>query len=271
MGIPTVKVSIIIPVYNEAQTVLTLLENTWAAPTPGIEKELVVVESNSADGTRERVQRFCDEKRGMRPDGIRLVLQERAMGKGSAVREGIAASTGDIILIQDGDLEYSAHDYPALLQPIVDRKAAFVLGSRIMGLRTWKIRKFPGAPVKEWYLNIGGVLFHAFFNLMYQQRLTDPTTMFKVFRRDCLDEITLVSDRFDLDWEIVAKLVRQGFVPLEVPISYNSRGFDEGKKTLLFSDPLNWISAIVRFRFCPLKVSRQDRETRPERPPLRNS
>jgi len=252
------KVSIIIPVYDEAQTVLTLLENTWDAPTAGIEKELVIIESNSRDGTRERVQRFCDEKRALRPDGIRLVLQDRAQGKGSAVREGIAASTGDIILIQDGDLEYSAQDYPALLRPIAEGKAAFVLGSRVMGLGTWKIRKFPGAPVKEWYLNIGGVLFHAFFNLMYQQRLTDPTTMFKVFRRDCLAHITLVSDRFDLDWEIVAKLVRRGFIPLEVPISYCSRGFDEGKKTLLFSDPLNWISAILRFRFCRLEAAGPD-------------
>lgn len=247
------KVSIIIPVYNEAPTVLALLENTWEAPTPGVEKELVIVESNSSDGTRALVQRFHDEKRALRPDGVRLVLQDRARGKGSAVREGIACSTGDILLIQDGDLEYSVHDYPALLRPILDGRAAFVLGSRTLGLRTWKIRKFPGAPVKEWYLNIGGVLFHAFFNLVYQQRLTDPTTMFKVFRRDCLDDITLVSDRFDLDWEIVAKLVRQGFTPLEVPISYTSRGFDEGKKTQLVSDPLNWISAILRFRFGPLK------------------
>jgi glycosyltransferase involved in cell wall biosynthesis len=247
------RVSIVIPIFNEASTVRTLLDRVYDQPLTGMEKELVIVESKSADGTREIVQEFCREKNSPL---VRLLLQEIPRGKGNAVREGLRACTGEIVLIQDGDLEYDVADYPALLQPMLDGRAQFVLGSRHMAAGNWKIRHFEEARLTTYLLNLGGIFFHAFFNVMYGQKLTDPTTMYKVFRRDCLDCFELVSNRFDFDYEIVAKLIRAGFPPLEVPVSYVSRGFDRGKKVHIFRDPWTWIWAIVRFRFCALRPSK---------------
>ncbi|MGK5086321.1 glycosyltransferase family 2 protein [Bdellovibrionota bacterium FG-2] len=223
------KVSIVIPVYNEANTVQTLLNRVWLQELPrGLEKELIIIESNSTDKSREIVQNFA--KTHEQTGTVKLILQEVGKGKGNAMKEGFAAATGDIILIQDADLEYDVADYPALLDPILDGHANFVLGSRHLSAGSWKIRKFEGNPFKAALLNFGGVFFHALFNLLYNQSLTDPTTMYKVFRRSCIGNTKFVSDRFDFDFELVAKLIRKGNSPLEVPVSYTSRGFEEGKK-----------------------------------------
>ncbi len=247
------KISVVIPVFNEASTVRTLLQQVWHQTVPSCQKELIIVESNSTDGTREIVQRFVAEHQNTASGEITLVLQEKARGKGSAVRQGLKSATGDIILIQDGDLEYDVKDYPALVTPILEGKADFVLGSRHLSAGTWKIRKFESNPVRGVLLNFGGILFHGFFNLLYGTHLSDPTTMFKVFRRSCLQDFDLVSNRFDFDFELVAKLIRAGYPPIEVPVSYTSRGFSEGKKVSIFRDPLTWVRAIVRFRFAPMR------------------
>ncbi|MGZ3689611.1 MAG: glycosyltransferase family 2 protein, partial [Bdellovibrionota bacterium] len=237
------KVSIIIPVYNEASTVGTLLHRVSNQEIPGMTKELLVVESNSTDGTRRIVEEFA------KTHPIRLILQDQPRGKGHAVRTGLAEADGEIILIQDGDLEYDVADYPALVQPIVEGRADFVLGSRHLAAGRWRIRKFEQDQFRAAILNFGGFFFHTFFNILYGQRLTDPTTMFKVFRRSCVQGMEFVSDRFDFDFEIVAKLIRSGYSPVEVPVSYSSRGFEEGKKIRVFRDPLTWVWAILRFRF----------------------
>jgi len=249
------KVSIIIPVYNEAPTVATLLERVRAQPLPyGATKEIIIVESNSTDGSRQIVAAFLARpaEPGLR---IHALYQQRPRGKGHAVREGFAIATGDILLIQDADLEYDVIDYPNLLKPILEGRTAFVLGSRHAGAPDWQIRRFAHNGVRAVIMNLGGVLFHTFFNLVFAVRLTDPTTMYKVFRADCLRGLSLTCNRFDFDFELLGKLLRAGFVPLEVPVSYASRGFAEGKKIRMLRDPLTWVAAILKCRFASLGAS----------------
>jgi glycosyltransferase involved in cell wall biosynthesis len=247
------KVSILIAVYNEAGTVATLLDRVWQQPLPGAAKEIIIVESNSTDGTREIVAEFLTRHVDDSSVRIHLINEPRPMGKGHAIRQGFTAATGDILLIQDADLEYETADYPALLKPIIEGRAAFVLGSRHMGPYRWKIRRFARGGLKTAFMNVGGILFHAFFNAVFATRLTDPTSMYKVFRADCLDGLSFESDRFDFDFELLGKLIRAGFSPLEVPVSYQSRGFDEGKKIRIFRDPPGWVFAILKCRFSALE------------------
>jgi glycosyltransferase involved in cell wall biosynthesis len=249
------KVSIIIAVYNEAPTVATLLERVWAQAIPDASKEIIVVESNSTDGSRAIVAGFLERHAAESWQRIQVIHQARPMGKGNAIRQGFAAATGDVFLIQDADLEYDVSDYPALLKPIVDGQAAVVIGSRHMGPQRSKIRKFPGNPLQAIFMNFGGKLFHAFFNLVFSSRLSDPTSMYKVFRARCLDGLHFSCNRFDFDFELLGKLIRAGFMPVEVPVSYSSRGFDEGKKIRIFRDPITWVLAIVKCRCSALRRS----------------
>jgi glycosyltransferase involved in cell wall biosynthesis len=251
------KVSIIIAVYNEAGTVGTLLERVWAQPLPKAAKEIIIVESNSTDGSRELIAEFLARHAGEPSPRIQVIHQPKPMGKGHAIRQGIDAATGEILLIQDADLEYEVADYPDLLRPIIEGRAAFVLGSRHMGPHGWKIRRFAQSSLKTAFMNCGGIFFHAFFNAVFSTRLTDPTSMYKVFRSDCLNGLNFTGDRFDFDFELLGKLIRAGFHPLEVPVRYKSRGFDEGKKIRIFRDPPTWIFAILKSRFTPLGAAKR--------------
>jgi len=231
------KVSIVVPVFNESATVNELLKRVITAPLPaGMSREIVIVESNSTDGTRGLVQDFM-KKNPSTPDvELKLVLEEKPSGKGHAVRAGFKGATGDIIIIQDGDLEYDVNEYPILVQPIVDGRTHVVVGSRHLSAGSWKIRKFDQTPIRAAIYNFAGIFFHGYFNLMFWSKVTDPTTMFKVFRRDCLKRITLRGDRFEFDLELLGKLILAGYVPYEVPVSYNSRGIEQGKKIRFFQD-----------------------------------
>jgi glycosyltransferase involved in cell wall biosynthesis len=246
------KASILIAVYNEADTVETLLERVRVQPLPGIDKEMIVVESNSSDGSREIVAAFAAKYAADPSMRMTVILQDRARGKGHAIREAFRAATGDIFLIQDADLEYDVADYPDLLKPIIEGRAAFVLGSRHLGPNRWKIRSFARNGFVARFMNVGGFLFHAFFNAVFSSRLTDPTTMYKVFRADCLEGLRFSCNRFDFDYELLGKLIRAGFEPFEVPVSYESRGFREGKKIRIFADPFTWVAAILTCRFAQL-------------------
>ena len=144
-------------------------------------------------------------------------------------------------------------DFSPLLAPIVEGKTAFVLGSRHMSDGGWQIRNFEGALGKAHFMNYGALLFHGFFNLLYNTKLTDPTTMYKVFRRDCLDHLTVSANRLDFDFELLGKLIRAGFRPIEIPVTYPSRGFKEGKKVSILRDPPLWVWIILKTRFSPLE------------------
>jgi glycosyltransferase involved in cell wall biosynthesis len=237
--------SVVMAVYNEARTVSDVIDQVLKVDLDGRPRELIIVESNSTDGTREIVQSYEGHP------NVRVIYQSRPLGKGHAVRAGLAAAAGDVILIQDGDLEYSVEDYPALLQPIERGHATFVLGSR--HVRGKPMRQFAASHRIGVVLNAAHWIFTGLFDLTYRVRLRDPFTMYKVFRRECIDGLTFSSNRFDFDWELVAKLIRRGHVPVEVPVTYDSRDFDSGKKVRLFRDPLTWLVACFKFRVVPIE------------------
>lgn len=246
------KLSIIVAVYNEGQFVGETLRRVWKQPLQGIDKEIVIVESNSKDNSRAICQAFEQEVNLQSPGTVTLVLQDNPRGKGNAIRAGLKEATGDVVLIQDADSEYDTNDYLALLTPLMEGRTNFVLGSRHMAAGSWQIRKFENSPLKASLLNFGGTLFHALFNVVFGTKLTDPTTMYKVFRRSCINGVLFEANRFDFDYELTGKLIRLGHIPVEVPVSYTSRGFEEGKKIRIFRDPFNWVSAILRHRFSRL-------------------
>ena len=248
-----VLVSVVMPVYNERLTVAQVLDMLLAKRAEGMDMEIIVVESNSTDGTRDVVLQYQGRA------GVRIVLQEAPRGKGNAVRQGLRYATGDVIIIQDADLEYDLNDYDALLEPILHHHYNFVIGIRHGGPKnTWKIRQFEGAHGLALLFNFGHLVFLTLFNMIYKQKLTDPFSMFKVFRRDCLAGMNFTCDRFDFDFELVIKLLRKGYRPLEIPVNYRSRALGEGKKVTLIRDPLTWLRALWRFRKSPLYAFEQD-------------
>jgi glycosyltransferase involved in cell wall biosynthesis len=226
-----------------------LLERVWAQPLRGVSKEIIVIESNSTDGSREIIETFIAAHPDSPGTQVRLILQPIARGKGAATREGLASASGDIVIIQDADLEYDTADYPDLLEPIIAGRCEFVLGSRHLGTNSWKIRQFARGSIQAAVMDCAGLLFRALFNSLYPVQLTDPTTMFKVFRHQCIEGMTFSCNRFDFDFELLGKLILAGFIPLELPVSYKSRGFDEGKKIRFFRDPPGWILVILKTRF----------------------
>jgi SAM-dependent methyltransferase len=238
------KLSVVLPAFNEAATFEPLMEAVLHKQVSGVDIEIVLVESNSTDGTRDLVMKYQDHPR------VRLVLEDRPQGKGHAVRTGLAHARGDYILIQDADLEYDLEDYDALLEPLISGREAFTLGARHGG-GAWKMRQFNDQPLLATILNLAHWGFTALINVCFFQSLKDPFTMYKVFRRDCLYGLHLECDRFDFDWELLINLVRKGYRPLEMPVNYRSRSFKEGKKVSLFRDPISWVKVCLKLRFSP--------------------
>jgi glycosyltransferase involved in cell wall biosynthesis len=236
------KLSIIIPVFNEAQTCAELFRRVSEKSILGFDKEVIVVESRSTDGSRELVQDFA------KSPFVKAIFQDEPRGKGFAVREGLRAATGDIILIQNADLEYDINDYDKLLAPIVEGKTQFVLGSRHLGKQSWQIRAFESYPGTAMIMNFAHWAFTFIFNVLYRQKTTDPATMYKVFSRSCLEGIEFRCNRFVFDFELVSKLVLAGYSPIEIPVEYMSRGFAEGKKVQFFRDPLTWVKVLFMTR-----------------------
>ena len=239
------RITIIVPVYNERATAGPALDALLAKEIAGLELEILIVESNSTDGTRELIQAYAQHPR------VQLILEDRPRGKGHAVRAAFPHVTGEIILIQDADLEYDLADYEPLLAPILAGRQAFVLGSR-HGEGGWAIRKFTDQPLRGFILNLAHWTFTLMVNAALGTWLKDPFTMYKVFRSDCLKGLTFECDRFDFDWELLIKLVRKGYRPIEIPVAYRSRSFAEGKKVRMFRDPVTWMRALFKYRLVKL-------------------
>ncbi len=254
---PQPVLSVVLPAYNEAKTFDELMAALLHKEIPGLLMEIIVVESNSTDGTREAALKYKNHPR------VKIILEDCPRGKGHAVRTGLKAAIGDYVLIQDADLEYDLEDYAALLEELVAGRSAFVLGSRHGGRNVLKMRRFAGQFGLSLFLNFGHWFFTALVNGLFFQRLRDPFTMFKVFRRDCLYGLEFECNRFDFDFELLVKLIRKGFQPVELPVNYRSRSFKEGKKVRMFRDPLNWLGVLLwlrRVEIDPLKTVEQKRK-----------
>ena len=240
------KFSIVVPIYNEKATAAILLDRVLAAPLPeGLEREVIIVEGNSDDGTKDVVKGYEGRT------GVRVIYESAPRGKGAAVRAGLAQVTGDIVLIQDGDLEYDVNDYPKLLKPLLAGEADIVFGSRAMEhAQRWQYRQFKGTVERLYGLvvNWGGLAYTILFNVLYGVSLSDGATMFKLFKAADLKSITLKSDGFDYDWEIAGKLAKKGRKIVEVPVAYKARSRAEGKKIRFWRDGWRVLVAILRYR-----------------------
>lgn len=222
-------VSIVIPVYNERETIQEIVKRVQAV---GVHEEIVIVDDYSIDGTREVLREL--EKQ----DDIRVFMHGYNRGKGAALRTAFAEVEGDVVMIQDADLEYSPEDYPKLLAPIQRGETDVVYGSRFLE----NAHQDPSMVHR-----FGNWLLTASSNLVTGQRLTDMETCYKVFRRELLYGINIEQDRFGFEPEITAKLSRRGHQILEVPIQYDSRGYEEGKK-IGIRDAINAFWCILRYR-----------------------
>jgi len=226
-----VKLSVVIPVYNEKDTVAELVRRVRAVALP-VEKEIVIVDDFSTDGTRDLI-------RHLEGADTRVLFQPKNMGKGAALQAGFAAATGDIVLVQDADLEYDPAEYPALLAPILDGRADVVYGSRFLG--------GPHRVLFYWHA-VGNRFLTGFSNMVTNLNLTDMETCYKAFRREVLRRIDLKSRRFGFEPEVTIKVARLGCRIYEVPVSYAGRDYAEGKK-IGWKDGLAAFFHIIRFRF----------------------
>ena len=228
-------VSVVIPVFNEMRTLEQVIKRVQAAP---VEKEIILVDDYSNDGSRERVQSL-----GEQPN-VRAVLHDYNQGKGAALRSGFAAATGDVVLIQDADLEYDPNDYPKLLGPIVANEADVVYGSRFAGGETHRVLYF-------WH-SMGNRFLTLLSNMMTNFNLTDMEVCYKVFRREIIQSIDLKENRFGFEPEVTARLARfrkpdgSRLKIFEVGISYAGRTYEEGKK-IGWRDGVRAIWCIIRY------------------------
>ncbi len=222
--------SVIVPVFNERATVTEIVRRMRAVDL-GLDLEIIIVDDGSSDGTEKVLPALEDST-------VRVLHHDGNRGKGAAIRTGLAVARGDLILIQDADLEYDPEDWPKLLAPIARGRAQVVYGSRFTGERKNML-------VWHW---IGNRVLSAVTNVLYNTTLSDMETCYKLFDRRVLDGITIQSDRFDFEPEITAKVLRRGYRIYEVPISYTGREFDEGKK-ISWRDGFGALRALIRFRF----------------------
>src|SRR6267378_3191873 len=227
------KLSVVMPVYNERATLRTVVERVLSVAD--IPLELICIDEGSRDGSREILDKLQDEH----PRQVRVLLQNQNMGKGAALRRGIGEATGDFLIIQDADLEYDPHDYPLLLDPLIQEKADVVYGSRFLGSGPHRVLYF-------WH-SVGNWLLTMLSNCLTNINLSDMETCYKAFRREVIQSIPIQEDRFGFEPEITVKIAKRHLRIYEVGISYWGRTYEEGKK-------IGWRDG-VRALWCLLKYS----------------
>ncbi|MDD5133549.1 MAG: glycosyltransferase family 2 protein [Candidatus Nanoarchaeia archaeon] len=230
------KLSIIIPLYNEIKTIEELLKRINKVK---MDKEIVIVDDFSKDGSREWLQ-------NLNTKNIKKVFHDKNYGKGMAIRSGIKEATGDIIIIQDADLEYDPNDYPELVKPIVEGKAEVVYGSRILGNLMRNMKGKHTSAYYEYYM--GGKALTILTNILYNAKITDEPTCYKVFKSDVIKNLDLKCVRFEFCPEVTAKVRKKGHKIYEIPIKYNPRSLDEGKK-IKIKDGFEAVWALLKYRF----------------------
>ena len=230
----TMRLSIIIPCYNEMNTIDAIIDAVNAAPYPN--KEIIIVDDCSKDGTRNKL------KNDIEPSGrvSQVLYHEVNQGKGAALRTGIAAATGDLVIIQDADMEYDPNEYPLLVEPILNNRADVVFGSRFLGGHAHRVLYF-------WH-RVGNGFLTLLSNMFTNLNLTDMETCYKVFRREIIQSIRIEENRFGFEPEITAKIAKLNCRIYEVGISYYGRTYDEGKK-IGWRDGFRAIYCIIKYRF----------------------
>jgi glycosyltransferase involved in cell wall biosynthesis len=226
--------SVVIPVYNEKETLLSILSAVEAAPASGLRKEVVVVDDFSTDGTRDILKERVEGR-----DGVLVLYHDRNRGKGAALRTGIERTTGDIVLVQDADLEYDPQDYPKLLAPILAGKADVVFGSRFAGGESKRVLFF-------WH-SVGNRFLTTLSNIFTNLNLSDMETCYKAFRGEVIRGVRIEEERFGFEPEVTSKVARLGCRIYEVGISYSGRTYAEGKK-IGWKDGVRAIWCILKYR-----------------------
>jgi len=224
------NLSVVIPVYNEVDNIVEILKRVQALK---LANEIIVVDDGSTDGTRDVLKKLDGKKK------VRVILHECNQGKGGAVMTGLRAAHGDLLLIQDADLEYDPRDYPELLKPIKEGMADVVYGSRFLG--------GPRRVAMFWHM-IANKMLTAMTNILYDTILTDMETGYKVFRRGVIDGMTIHAKRFDFEPEFTAKVLKRHYRIFEVPITFNPRDYSQGKKIKL-RDAFEAVWTLLKYRF----------------------
>ena len=228
------KLSIIIPAYNEKNTIQELIKKVKGVNLPDVEKEIIVVDDGSKDGTRDILKTIPD---------IRYFFHEKNLGKGGAVKTGIKNATGDILIIQDADLEYDPNDYQIMINPILDGKTEVVIGVRIMPEKDQRRRKS-----LYWLSWFGNHVITWTTNILYLVNIGEYEACYKVYTKKAVDSLNIETNNFDIDNEMICKLIRKGYKIIDVPVYYYPRSYSEGKK-------INWkhgfkiLWTIVKWRF----------------------
>ena len=224
------KLSVIIPVYNEVESIETILKRVQSTK---LAHEILVVDDGSKDGTRAILKKLDGKK------GVQVILHEKNQGKGAAVRTGMSAAKGDVLLIQDADLEYDPRDYPELLKPIQEGLADVVYGSRFLG-GSHRVTMF-------WHM-VANRMLTFMTNILYNTILTDMETGYKVFKRQVIEGVTFHANSFDFEPEFTAKVLKRNFRIFEVPITFNPRDYAQGKKIKLH-DAFEAVWTLIKYRF----------------------